>query len=172
MSASARLAAASAVAASLILSALPAAAADLYEPPRYGSPYEEQRYGDIYRDGPARYDRYAAPHEFEPAYPPYVVNGEEDYDEAPYAPYRRHARNEDDCPPRHVIRKRLRADGWGEFRDVEARDGIVLVQARRDSGRLFDLTIDRCSGEILEARPVDGGRDYAYRSRRHWDHSY
>jgi hypothetical protein len=55
MSASARLAAASAVAASLFVFALPAAAADLYE--------------DGYGEGPPRYERYA-PADFEPPYPP------------------------------------------------------------------------------------------------------
>jgi len=44
---------------------------------------------------------------------------------------------------------------------------VVLVQARRPSGRRFDLVIDRCSGEIIEARPLplDDFRSYAYRSR-------
>jgi hypothetical protein len=43
----------------------------------------------------------------------------------------------------------------------------VLVQAQRPSGRRFDLVIDRCSGEVLEARPLTDERSYAYRSRRY-----
>jgi len=125
MSASARLAAASAVAASLFVFALPAAAADLYE--------------DGYGEGPPRYERYA-PADFEPPYPP------------------RYAERGDGCVPREVVHERLYSEGWGDFRDFEPRGRVVLVQARRPSGRLFDLTIDRCSGEIVDARPVFGAR--------------
>jgi hypothetical protein len=160
MPASARLVAASAVAASLFATA-PAVSADLYEPPwahESGSVhYDDQRSADIYRgdayrgdayrrDEP-RYERYAPPEDFEPAYEP-----------ARRADY-------DACVPREVARDRLQADGWGDFRDFERRGRVVLVQARRPSGRRFDLTIDRCSGEIIEARPLDNFRSYAYRSR-------
>lgn len=158
MPASARVVAASAVAASLFVTA-PAISADLYEPPwapESGSVhYDDQRSADIYR-GDAyrgyepRFERYAPPEDFEPA----------------YEPARRRA-DYDPCVPRDVARDRLQADGWGGFRDFERRGRVVLVQARRPSGRRFDLVIDRCSGEIIEARPLplDDFRSYAYRSR-------
>lgn len=153
MSASARLAAASAVAASLFASAGLASAADLYE----------DGYG-----GPPRYERYAAPPaDFEPPYPP------------------RYADRGGPCIPREVVRDRLLSEGWGDFRDFEPRGRVVLVQARRPSGRLFDLTIDRCSGEVVDARPVFGPRPepgaYAYGAgyggygwgpRRFWPRPY
>jgi hypothetical protein len=137
--------------------------ADLYEPPwAPGSGafhYDDQRTGDIYpgdepryaypADEP-RYERYAAPEELEP----------------PYGSVRRRA-GYDSCVPRHVARERLHADGWGDFHDFERKGHVVLVQARRPSGRQFDLVIDRCSGEIIEARPLDQGRSYAYRSRHY-----
>jgi hypothetical protein len=175
MSASARLAAASAVAASLLLSALPASAADLYEPPRGGAAYDDPRYGDAYGEG--AYDRYAEPREdVAPADPPRAELREEDeYSWRHYGrPYRgdERGRYERACVPREVVRDRLRADGWGDFHDLDPRGRVVLVEARRPSGRLFDLTIDRCSGEILDARPIDGARSYAFGQRRYWQRPY
>ena len=153
MSASARLAAASAVAASLFAFAPLASAADLYE--------------DGYGEGPPRYERYAVPPaDFEPPYPP------------------RYADRGGPCVPREVVRDRLLSEGWGDFRDFEPRGRVVLVQARRPSGRLFDLAIDRCSGEVVDARPVFGPRaapgPYAYGGyggrgygpRRFWPRPY
>ena len=60
--------------------------------------------------------------------------------------------------PREAVRDRLLSEGWGDFRAFEPRGRVVMVQARRPSGRLFDLTIDRCSGEVVDARPVFGPR--------------
>jgi hypothetical protein len=170
MSASARLAAAFAVAASLFAWALPALSADLYEPFGAGSPYEDPRYADIYGDDPPPYDRYAEPpDDFEPPYRPRASLKDGRAYEPPYAFDRRAA-----CVPRHVVRDRLRAEGWGDFYGFEPRGRVVLVQARRRSGRLFDLTIDRCSGAVVEARPVNGERfdSFADGPRRHWPRPY
>jgi hypothetical protein len=151
MSASARLAAASAVAASLFAFAPVASAADLYE--------------DSYGQAP-RYERYAQPPaDFEPPYPPRNTDG-------------------GPCVPREVVRDRLLSEGWGDFRDFDPRGRVILVQARRPSGRLFDLTIDRCSGQVVDARPVFGPRaergayayggygGYGYGQRRYWPRPY
>jgi len=166
---SARFAAASAVAASLFVCSLPAVSADLYAPPRAGPAYDDPRYGDTYGDD-RPYRRYAEPEDFEPAYPPY-----RSLKDAPFPPpHKRYGRwwRDDGCVPRQAVRDRLRADGWYDFDDLEPRGSVVLVQARRPSGRLFDLTIDRCSGEIVEARPIHGARSFAYSRRRYWPHSY
>jgi hypothetical protein len=141
MLAYARLAAALALAVSCATA--PAAAADLYEPP-----YEEERYGD----GPPPPDRYAAaPEDFEPPYP-----------DREYAGRR--------CVPRELARDRLRDAGWYDFHALERREDVVLVKARRDEGRLYDLTIDRCSGEVVDARPIHrrGLGPYAWGGRRYW----
>jgi hypothetical protein len=141
MPAYARFAAAIALAVSTAAFAAPVTAADLYEPP-----YDE------YGEGPPPPDRYAdVPDDFEPPYPPPA-----------YAEAR--------CIPREVARDRLRAAGWRGFHAVEPRDRVVLVKARRPSGRMFELTIDRCSGEVVDARPIYGrwGR-FADGPRRHWD---
>lgn len=169
MSASARLAAASAVAASLFVLAFPAFSADLYEPPRTGSAYDDPRYAEIYGDDGPSDDRYAeSPDDFEPPYPPRAVYNDEDRYEPRYGEHR------DGCVPRHVVRDRLRAEGWREFREFEPNGRVLLVQARRPSGRLFDLTIDRCSGEVVDARAIDGGRlgPFAYGPRGHWPPSF
>jgi hypothetical protein len=140
MPAYARLAAASALAASIAFFALPATGADLYEPP-----YDE------YGQGPPPRDRYAdVPEDFEPPYPPaYAERG---------------------CIPREEARDRLRAAGWRGFHAVQPHDNVVLVKASRPSGRMFDLTIDRCSGEVVDARPIYGRRygSYAFGPRRGW----
>ncbi len=66
---------------------------------------------------------------------------------------RRSARN--DCVPREFVREELRADGWRDFRDPRPRGDLFVVEARRKrSGRLFVLSIDRCSGDVLAARPL------------------
>lgn len=51
---------------------------------------------------------------------------------------------------------------------------IATVHARRPSGRLFVLTIDRCSGEIVSAQPLEARPGpYAYGPQpRRWDRSY
>jgi len=139
-----RFAAASALAVSVALFALPAVAADLYAPP----------YHEEYGEGPPpRDDRYAAvPDDFEPPFP------EPGYDRAR-------------CIPREAARDRLRDAGWYDFHAVEPRGGVVLVKARRGRDRLYDLTIDRCSGEVVDAKPLYDGprpRPYAWGPRRHW----
>lgn len=188
---SARLAAMSAVAASLFATALPAASADLYEPPHYPN-------GDAYYDEAppydSRYDRHAGkdfgyPVPPETVYggkgfaPPETYDGPETYGgkgfppperyggkgfAPPPADWSRHGAYDDACVPRRVARRRLRRDGWRGFHDFEPRGSVVLVKARRRwSGRRFELAIDRCSGEIVDARPLRGGRDFAYRPSRY-----
>lgn len=132
MPAYARLAAASALAVSVALFAVPAVAADLYEPP-----YQE--YGE---GPPPPRDRYVPDDDYGPPPPRFAERG---------------------CVPREVARDRLQDSGWYDFRRLEPRGEVVFVQARRPSGRLFDLTIDRCSGRIVDARPAYGGRDYGDR---------
>lgn len=103
---------------------------------------------DLYE--PPYEDRYSAvPDDFEPPYPPpaYARRG---------------------CIPREEARERLRDAGWRGFHDVEPHEDVVRVKARRPSGRLYDLTIDRCSGEVVDARPIYRGGPYAYGPRRYY----
>jgi hypothetical protein len=68
------------------------------------------------------------------------------YSEAPYG--RTCARSDE-------VRDRLGAMGWREFQGGEDRGTVVILRARRPNGRLFELTMHRCSGEIVEARPLE-----------------
>ncbi len=93
-----------------------------------------------------------------------------------------------ESPPRHVerppvrigrhacletwqIRSRLRWEGWTHVRPLGGEGGIVRMRAGRfDSSSVFDLRVDRCSGEVLAAWPRArhfAGHDW-HRDRRGW----
>lgn len=90
--------------------------------------------------------------------------------------HRRHVQR--DCVPRAFVREELRADGWRDFRDPQPRGSVVVVEARRvRSGRPFELTIDRCSGDVIGAVPLAPARraylrpfrdDWRWRGDRRW----
>jgi len=178
------------LAASLLAGALTttgAKAADLDEGPppgRYGSAYDDPRYADIYKY--PRPPAYAPPPG--PVYggPPIprerVYRDRDDYydrgdDRAPrrysYAePRRPYAEG---CVPREEVKERLLRQGWQDFHDGSVRGDVATVHARRPSGRPFLLTIDRCSGDIVSARPLEGRPygPYAYDAPpRRWDRAY
>lgn len=140
---------------------VPAHAADLGIAPPYasGTPYDDPRYSDIYRHpAPAvPPPRYAAPHAA--PYPPYAREDRYPPPPPPYAGPERPAwgdwRSGAACLPRHVIRENLHRHGWFDFQDLDVRGNVAHVRARRDSGRWFDLTVDRCTGQVLQARLYD-----------------
>jgi hypothetical protein len=161
-----------------------ARAADLDEgspPDRYGSAYDDPRYADIYRH-PQRPPSYAP----SPP-PPYAVPVpreriyRDDHDDLP--PYaRRHRYGYNDprpdygaqCVPRELIRERLMRHGWHDFHDGALRGNVAVVRARRPSGRLFELTVERCSGEIVTAYPLQNRvyGPFAYGPRPWWQRPY
>ena len=179
------------LAASLLAAAVStgAQAADLdYGPPpdRYGSAYDDPRYADIYKyPRPPGYaipppGPYAAP-------PPYAgpIPRERVYRDDGYERYydgpRRYSYAEPapygggHCLPREVIKDRLIGQGWRDFHDGDVRGEIATVHARRPSGRLFVLTIERCTGDIVEARPLESRPwgPYAYGPQpRRWERFY
>lgn len=59
------------------------------------------------------------------------------------------------CVPRRVVMRRLFRDGWHDFHGLALQGPQAQVRARSDDGRLFALTIERCSGEIVAARQVE-----------------
>src|SRR5262245_21951550 len=146
----------------------PARAADIDgvpPPPRNGP------YGGYYDDDP----RYAPKSQPPSSY-------EEDDDNGPYGapPPKRYTNTPPYAPsPRYgappsgracvrseQVRDRLTQEGWGDFHDGKpTNDGLVTLRARRSNGRLFELTLHRCSGELLEAHPLQlrSFRPYAYR---------
>lgn len=169
-----------AVAVLATLAAMPAAAADLdpYAPPphaKYGSPYDDPRYADVYRHPPPppkyveRYEqRFVAP----PPPPPRYV---ERYDDRGYAPAPPPAyswrgeppRSAYGCLPREAARANLERQGWHDFHNLQPGADVVHVRARRPNGALFDLTLDRCTGQILDRRYLAGAppSSYAWRER-------
>lgn len=161
-----RLMAASALAVLCLAGAPAASAADLS-----GDPYDDPRYGDVYGDPrPPAFAEPAAP-PTEEAFPErYSERYDDERTPLPYPsrkPERYSERWEEPrgfaCLPRHVIRHRLQGDGWYDFRDLELQGDIAVVNARRPSGRPFELRIDRCTGRIVEARPLGPDhRAYGY----------
>ena len=157
-------------------------AADLDEgppPDRYGSVYDDPRYADIYL--PATGAPLAARHR--------PLCGTRPRANASIAMMKRRRRTRDpiatlmmrarpgyggQCVPREVVRDRLTRHGWHDFHDGALNGNVAVVRARRPSGRLFELTIERCSGEIVE-RLSAGRRVYgpfAYGPRPWWQRSY
>lgn len=64
-------------------------------------------------------------------------------------------RNRQDCVPPWRIKSRLRHDGWTAFRDLSIEGNTAVVRATRiASGRTFTLRVDRCSGAVVNARPL------------------
>lgn len=147
----------------LALCSTAASAADLDDdppPPRYsGSAYDDPRYADIYRY-PERQP------------PPRAFRDDRDvyrgYGNAPRDVVVGRA-----CIPRHVIRERLVSEGWHDFELREFDGEVATVKARRPSGRPFILTIERCRGTVVDARPLGVHRGpYAYDApppSRRWD---
>jgi len=165
----------------LVLPAATVTAADLGYDGRgaqgFDDPYDDPRYANIYgRDEPPRTYHLERPDRASrnQAYQAYEPLDDEDED-PPYAdapsrhggyleplPHpprfddRRHARHgyasDRRCLPRELIRDRLKDAGWHDFHDLELAGDTAVIRARRPSGRLFEIRLDRCNGEIIGVR--------------------
>jgi hypothetical protein len=116
------------LAAGLLAAFVPAAsAADLDDGPTYG----EHRY----RVQPPAYDD----------------------DDGPPSPPRRYSgpHHAPACARSEEVRGRLNDMGWRDFHGGHERGDVVVLRARRPSGRLFELSLDRCTGEIVEALALE-----------------
>jgi hypothetical protein len=164
----------------LSASASAVSAADLgynYSPSdRYSSPYDDPRYRDLYGTPPRYAERYEDEERTyrEPAPAPKYGYRDEDEDDLfgprRYAEDYRYGRG---CVPRYEIKRNLIRDGWHDFHALELRPGTASVRARRPNGKLFELRVDRCTGDVVDARPVDRfvPGPYAYGPRR-WQRPY
>lgn len=179
------------LAATLTTGATTALAADLdygrLPNDRFSSAYEDPRYRDLYGPEPRvsretysyREQHTYRPDPYVPTPPGYVYRPHDSYRPQP-APVPRtygHSgppdRYADACVPRGEIRRRLVDEGWREFQDLEVHEDFARVQARRPSGDLYQLKVDRCTGEVMKARLIarggygpyaeDSGRRYYYR---------
>lgn len=156
-----------------------AADLDLGPPPpgnRYGSAYDDPRYADMYR-----YPERQVPPPY--AGPPLprepVYRDDEDYDVRPGPGPRRFSYSDPRppyqarCAPRELVRDRLVREGWSDFREGELQGDTVTLHARRPSGEPYLLTIERCTGILVNARPAYQGRPYAYGPQaRRWERPY
>ena len=59
------------------------------------------------------------------------------------------------CAQSDQVRQRLTDMGWRDFHGGQPQGDIVTLRARRPNGRLFELTMHRCTGQIVEARPLE-----------------
>lgn len=155
------------LAASLLAAAIaPAAkAADIDDgpppPPRSGA-YDDPRYSDIYK-----YPK-APPRSFNAQPPGYQDDDDDDRDGPPPSrysgtqppPYGGQA-----CVRSEEVRERLTRMGWQDFHGGQKEGDTVTLRARRPSGRLFELRLHRCSGQIADVSPLEPRRfgPYAYR---------
>jgi hypothetical protein len=117
--------------------------------PRYARPAPPPGYRDDDDDDDDRYSAVPPPRRYSNVPPRY----------APPPPTKTCVRSEQ-------VRERLAGEGWRDFHDGKpASDSLVTMRARRPSGRLFELTLHRCSGEIVESRPLElrPFGPYAYR---------
>lgn len=158
----------------LTAAATSVAAADLpYRDPaaRYGSAYDDPRYADLYGEPPPVERRYVPP--YHPPYqPPRYGYADPPIPRAPVYPEPRPSygpRNYADAYParprayaygpaclgKDEVRYQLERDGWRDFHAARILDqGVALVRARRH-GRLFELKVDRCSGDVVMAQPLE-----------------
>jgi hypothetical protein len=109
-------------------------------------------YYDEDDDGPPYAKKY--PYGYGPKYKNY---GDDDDGPPPYKKYSDLPPHKGSCVRSEQVRDRLTGAGWRDFHAGKAlSQTTVTLRARRPSGRLFELRLDRCSGEILQARALDG----------------
>lgn len=162
------------LAAALVAGAVGVQAADLdygrVPTDRYSSAYEDPRYRDLYAPAPRPYAyEYGAPSPH-PVPPGYVYR-----DNPPYRDYRDYGRYAEHCVPREEAKRRLNNEGWRDFHDLELRHNVAKVRARRPSGDLYDLKIDRCTGEIVHSQLIQRGGYGPYANDRgpgRWERYY
>lgn len=71
------------------------------------------------------------------------------------------------CVPKYAIRDRLRDDGWRDIHKVDVRGPHVILSAERPNGRVFELKVDRCNGDIVDSRSARDDVYGEYRERRY-----
>jgi hypothetical protein len=132
---------------------------------RTGSAYDDPRYADLYGDAPpppAVDRRYVAPHQPRHGYGHPPIPREpvyrDDYQPRQYVeaePRHRAYSAGPACLPRDEIKYGLEREGWRDFRDPQIVDRGTAVLSARRNGRLFELKVDRCSGDVITARPLE-----------------
>jgi hypothetical protein len=62
-----------------------------------------------------------------------------------------------DCRAPRQVRRRLQRQGWWDFQGLRRSGEDFVVRARRPNGTVYRLQIQRCSGQVLEATPLNNG---------------
>jgi hypothetical protein len=117
--------------------------------------------------------------------PPPGYSDQDDYDDddrpapgkrysgrPPYAPPGKYSGMQ--CARSEQVRQRLTDSGWQDFHDGNQQGEMVVMKARRPSGRLFELTLHRCSGQVVEVRPLEGRPfgPYAFNRQNRYEGPY
>jgi hypothetical protein len=151
----------------------PALAADMddgtHPPYSNGGDWDERRYPpktpppetfdddeDDLNGPPNEYSRVPPPADkYSRIPPPYKRPPPEKYADVPY---------KGKCVRSEEVREGLTGRGWRDFHaGAQVNDNLVTLRARRPNGRLFELTLHRCSGQIVDARPLEPRRrEYAW----------
>lgn len=144
---------------------------------RYSSAYEDPRYRDLYAPEPRGYSYdYRAVPPPPPVPPAYVFrHNEPPYHDHRNGDYRRGDRHGSYCVPREEAKRRLINEGWRDFHDLELRNDVAKIRARRPNGDLYDLKIDRCTGEIVHSHFLQRGGygPYAHdQGPSRWERTY
>jgi len=66
----------------------------------------------------------------------------------------------DDCLRPRQIRRNLQSQGWWDFHGLRRVGEDFVVRARRPNGAVYQLRVERCSGRVAAARPLDGNGGY------------
>jgi hypothetical protein len=147
---------------------------------RYRSAYEDPRYADLYAPTPPpivqhrsyqhvpiprervyRDDAYdhrdAPPPQHTYTYRPYDQQnyGQQPYTQQPYSQQAPRFAERPGCVSPRSAQRSLEQDGWRDFSGPVLRGETAFLNARRPDGRPFELQVDRCSGELVNARPLD-----------------
>jgi hypothetical protein len=77
------------------------------------------------------------------------------------------------CVRSEQVREHLTSLGWSDFHDGQKQGSdLVTLRARRPSGRLFELTLHRCSGQLVDAAPLESRRFGPYAHKAPYEQPY
>ena len=119
--------------------------------PAFADDYDRRAGDDSYRAGTSR-DGYPVPQG------PDEVPPRQSYkDDAPPPPPVRRAAGR--CLDTRGIQHALHEQGWHDFDNVENSGKVTYMTARREGGGRYDLEMDSCSGEVIEAHALVAYRE-------------
>ncbi len=62
-----------------------------------------------------------------------------------------------DCRMPREIRRNLQQQGWWDFHGLRRAGDDFVVRARRPNGAVYQLRIEGCRGQVIDAEPLGGG---------------